>query len=84
MKFLKGKTLESITKAQSKATQKVFNLKRIPYRTIVITKNSEAELGKILTFFVLETILLARLIKVDPFNQPAVEQIKIETKNLLK
>ena len=37
----------------------------------------------IFTFFVLETILLARLMKVNPFDQPAVEQIKIETKKIL-
>ena len=37
----------------------------------------------IFTFFVLETILLARLMHVDPFNQPAVEQIKKETKKIL-
>ena len=84
MKFLRGKTLEFITRAQSDAAQKVFDLKKIPYRKIVLIKNSEEELGKILTFFVLETILLARLIKVDPFNQPAGEHIKIQTRNLLK
>ena len=32
----------------------------------------------------IETILLGKLLKVDPFNQPAVELIKIETKKILK
>ena len=32
----------------------------------------------------IETILLGKLLKVDPFNQPAVELIKIETKKFLK
>jgi len=31
----------------------------------------------------LETILLARLMKINPFDQPAVEQIKVETKKIL-
>ena len=34
-------------------------------------------------FFVLETILLARLMKVDPFSQPAVEEVKINTRKIL-
>ena len=37
----------------------------------------------IFTFFVLETILLARLMNINPFDQPAVEQVKIETENAL-
>ena len=44
---------------------------------------NEEELGTIFTFFVLETILLSRLTKVNPFDQPAVEQVKIETKKIL-
>ena len=41
------------------------------------------ELGNIFTFFVLETILLARMLNVNPFNQPAVEQVKVETIKIL-
>ena len=37
----------------------------------------------IFTFFVLETILLSKLMKVNAFNQPSVEQVKSETKKLL-
>ena len=48
-----------------------------------IGKKNEGELGAIFTFFVLETILLARLMNVNPFNQPAVEEVKIETKKIL-
>jgi glucose-6-phosphate isomerase len=31
----------------------------------------------------LETILLGKLMKLNPFNQPAVESIKKETKRIL-
>ena len=31
----------------------------------------------------LETILIGEALNLDPFNQPAVEQIKIETKKIL-
>jgi len=48
-----------------------------------LKKNNEEELGKIFTFFILETILLGRLFNTNVFDQPAVEQIKNETKKIL-
>ena len=84
MNFLKKRNLKFIINAQSNAVKKIFKLKKIPYREFTFVERNEAELGKIFTFFVLETILLARLMKINPFNQPAVEQVKIETKNFLK
>ncbi len=80
MNFLKKKNLHSISKAQSNAVKKIFKLKKIPFRQIVINKKNEEELGSIFTFFVLETILLSKLFKVNPFDQPAVEQVKLETR----
>ena len=83
MKFLKNKNLGSIIKAHCNATKNIFKLRSIPFRYFVFNKNDEKELGMIFTFFVLETILLARLMDVNPFDQPAIEQIKIETKKIL-
>jgi len=83
MKFLKNRSLESIIKAQSNATKNIFKLNKMPFRQFIFNKNNEEELGMIFTFFVLETILLARLMNVNPFDQPAVEQVKIETKKIL-
>ena len=31
----------------------------------------------------LETVIIAKLIKVNPYDQPAVEQVKVVTKRLL-
>ena len=83
MKFLKNKSLEFIVKAQYEAVKNIFKTKNIPFRYFIFNKNNEEELGSIFTFFVLETILLARLLKINPFSQPAVEQIKIETRKIL-
>ena len=83
MKFLKNKNLKFIINAQCDAVKNIFKLKEIPYRQITFNKKNEEELGEIFTFFVLETILLSRLMNVNPFDQPAVEQVKIETKKIL-
>jgi len=83
MGFLKNKNLKFIINAQCNATKNIFKLKKIPFRQITFNKKNEEELGEIFTFFVLETILLSRLMNINPFDQPAVEQVKIETKKIL-
>ena len=83
MKFLKNKKLGHIVKAQCSATKNIFMKKNIPFRHFVFNKRNEQELGMIFTFFVLETILLASLMNVNPYDQPAVEQVKHETKKIL-
>ena len=84
MKFLKNKNLNFIVNAQCDATKNIFKLKKIPFRQITFNKKNEEELGELFTFFVLETILLSRLIKVNPFDQPAIEQVKVQTKRFLR
>ena len=83
MKFLKKKSLENVVNAQSNATKSIFKLRKIPFRQIIFNKKNERELGEIFTFFVLETILLAKLLEVNPFDQPSVEEVKIQTKKFL-
>ena len=84
MRFLRNKKLSFIVDAQSNAVKNIFKLKKIPFRQITFNKKNEEELGEIFTFFVLETILLARLMNINPFDQPAVEEVKIETKKILR
>ena len=61
----------------------MFSQKKIPYRSFVINNRDEQTLGELFTFFILETILLGRVMKVNPFDQPAVELIKKQTKKIL-
>ena len=83
MRFLKNKDISDITFAQKKATEKIFNEKNIPFRSIEIFKRDEKTLGELFTFFILEVILLGKALKLNPYNQPAVEAIKKETKKIL-
>ncbi len=83
MKFLKNKKISFVVNAQCNAVKNIFKLKKIPFREITFDKKNEEELGEFFTFSVLETILLARLMKIDPFDQPAVEEVKTETKKIL-
>ena len=81
--YLKNKNLQNITYSHMLATQNVFKIKKIPYRCFEILKRSEETMGEIFCFFILETILLGRALKVNPFDQPSVELIKKETKKIL-
>ena len=65
------------------ATEKVFALKKIPFRSFRILKRNEQSLGELFCFFILETILIGRGLNVNPFDQPSVELIKKETKRIL-
>ena len=82
-KYLKNKSIEKIKQSQMLATEKVFLSKKIPFRSFVTIKRNEQTLGELFCFFTLETILLGRALKVNPFDQLSVELIKKETKKFL-
>ena len=81
--YLKNKTLDEIKFAQKIATEKVFSKKNLPYRSFEIIKRNEKSLGELFCFFILETILLGRALKINPYDQPSVELIKQETSKIL-
>jgi len=81
--YLSNKNIKKIIYFQMLATQNVFKRKKIPYRSFEILQRNEKTLGEIFCFFILETILLGRALKVNPFDQPSVELIKKETKKIL-
>ena len=81
--YLKNKDLNSIKQSQFLATEKVFKKKNIPFRSFLIKKRDEKTLGELFVFFMLETILLGKAMKLNPYDQPAVELIKDETKRFL-
>ena len=82
-KYLKNQSIERIKQSQMLATEKVFASEKIPFRSFRVLKRDEQSLGELFCFFILETILLGRALKVNPFDQPSVELIKKETKKIL-
>jgi len=81
--YLKNKSFFEIIYAQKIATEKVFFKKKLPFRSFEVVKRNEEALGELFCFFILETILLGRALKVNSFDQPSVELIKKETKKIL-
>jgi len=83
MGYLKNKNLHQIKLSQKLATENVFHKKNIPFRSFTILKRDEKTLGELFSFFILETILIGKMLNLNPYDQPAVELIKKETKKIL-
>ena len=63
--------------------KKFLKKKKIPFRSFFLKTRREETLGELFVFFLIETILLGKVLNVNPYEQPAVELIKKETKKIL-
>ena len=78
-----GKTIGDLVAAQGRATAETLAKNGCPVRTIHLPQVDERHLGELLMHFMLETIIAADLLGVDPFDQPAVEEGKVLAKTYL-
>ena len=82
-KFVKNKQLATVIESQRNALIKVLKKKKIPFREFKINKINEEVLGELFSYFMLETALIGKLSGINPFDQPAVEEVKILTRENL-
>ncbi len=83
LNFLDNKDLSSIKSAQEKALIKTLKKSNIPSREFKISSFSEETIGELFSYFMLEIIFLGKITKINPFNQPSVEDVKKYTKKFL-
>lgn len=81
--FLNNKSLSQIKDAQKNAFLYILKKKEIPFREFKINDLSEEVLGELFSYFILETAAIGKLSNINPFNQPAVEEVKINTQKIL-
>ncbi len=74
--YLGGKTMGDVVAAMARATADTLVGKGRPVRQFMLDRLDEYALGGLFMHFMLETILAGRLLGVDPFGQPAVEEGK--------
>ncbi len=84
MQHLNKKKYNTIINSQKNAFLNALKLKKIAFREIKVNKFDEDTLGKLFLSFIIETIILGKIMNINPFDQPAVEQVKILTKKFLK
>ena len=82
--YFKDKKMGDLMQAEQRATIETFKLNNFNFREIYIPKIDEKNLGKLLSFSIIETIASCVYLGVNPFDQPAVEQGKKLTKTYLK
>ena len=81
--YLAGHTAGDLVAAQQRAIPEALIAAGRPVRTIDLATLDERALGALMMHFMLETILSAHLLGVDPFDQPAVESGKVLTRRYL-
>jgi glucose-6-phosphate isomerase len=82
--YLAGHAVGDLTDCQARATAETFARNGRPVRTLSIERLDERTLGALLMHFMLETIIMGQMMGIDPFDQPAVEQSKVLTREYLK
>lgn len=82
--YIQGKTFSNIINSAALATIETLANNNSPVRVFEMDKLDEYAMGSLTMHFILETVLLAKMWNVDPFNQPAVEQGKKLTVEMLK
>lgn len=80
---IQGKSLTSILKSILHGIKKAYKIKELPYRTITIPEKTAYCIGQFLQQSMFEIVYLGYLLGVDPFDQPAVELYKQETRKNL-
>lgn len=82
--YLAGKTVGDLVDSQQRATAQTLANKGRPVRVIEIAELNERTMGALMMHYMIETVLMAHILDVDPFDQPAVEDGKKLTRKFLK
>ncbi|MDR2412344.1 MAG: hypothetical protein LBD66_01915 [Holosporales bacterium] len=84
LSFLERKTMGRLLEAEFQASCDALRSQKFPIRQGIISTFDENTLGGLLAYFLYEVIVTANLLSVSPFNQPAVEQLKRRTREILE
>ena len=81
--YLAGKTIGDLVAAEARATAQTLFKNGRPVREIHLPLVDEFNMGALMMHFMLETIIMGRLMGVDPFDQPGVEEGKVLARQFL-
>ena len=84
LKYLDKKSVNKVKNSQREALIKAFKKNKIQYEEFIIKKIDEKTIGELFSLFILKTAIVGKLSNINPFDQPAVEQVKIFTKQILR
>lgn len=76
LSYLNRHQLGNLIDAHQFATMETLTSRQCPVRVFTLPKLDETTLGELTMHFMLETIITGKLMQIDPFDQPAVEDGK--------
>ncbi|HEX4860171.1 MAG TPA: hypothetical protein VFV07_02975 [Rhizomicrobium sp.] len=82
--YLAGKAMGDLVAAEVRATGETLSRNGRPVRGIHLPKIDARGIGALMMHFMLETILMGKLMGVDPFDQPGVEEGKVLARQYLQ
>ena len=74
--YLRGRSIGELIAAQARATAAMLTDAGRPVRRLSVPAADARAVGALMMHFMLETVVAAHLLGVDPFDQPAVERGK--------
>ncbi|MBN9587477.1 MAG: hypothetical protein BGN85_13575 [Alphaproteobacteria bacterium 64-11] len=83
LNYLVGKKMGDLVDAECRATAQTLFKNGRPVRVIRLARVDEFHMGALMMHFMLETIIMGKLMGVDPFDQPGVEEAKVLTRQYL-
>lgn len=81
---IQGENLGNILSAIYGGVKKAYEKKAIPFTEYILNRRSEQAIAEFMQYKMIEVAFLGYLLGVNPFNQPAVEAYKSETRRILK
>jgi glucose-6-phosphate isomerase len=82
--FLQGRSVSSVKEAIYHGVLTAYKNGRRPYMTLAVQDLTPFTLGSFIMMKMCEVLYLAALLEVNPFDQPAVELYKEETRRILQ
>ena len=83
LKYLQNKTMDDVFSAEKQAVINTLVDESKPIRHIEISISTPDQIGELFAYFMLDTIITAKLLGVNPYTQDSVEKVKIFTKQIL-
>ncbi|MEM4282627.1 MAG: hypothetical protein QW559_00330 [Candidatus Woesearchaeota archaeon] len=80
---IQGKRIDELRNTILDGVQAAYKKNKRPFAEITLPDLSTKSIGQFIMLKMIETVLIGSLLNVNPFDQPAVEKYKAETRVLL-
>ncbi len=84
VEVIRGRRLKELMDAIMEGVKMTFKKGKRPFTELILQDKSEYTIGQLLQFKMMEMMHLGFLLGINPFNQPNVEDYKVETRKILE